>query len=75
MDMFPIFIIGVIVGIALSYTFYKYKEDVPSEIKIRTQENIIKRQNNDNKLLEDLNERLYNKIDRLEAELAEVKKK
>ena len=75
MAMFPIFMIGVIIGIALSYAFYKYKEDVPSEIKIRTQENIIKRQNNDNKLLEDLNGRLYNKIDKLEAELAELKKK
>ncbi len=74
MNMFPIFMIGLVVGIAVSYAFYKFKQDVPSEVKIRTQENIIKQQNNDIKLVEELNNKLYDKIDKLEAELKELKK-
>ena len=41
MAMFPIFMIGLVVGIAVSYAFYKYKQDIPSEVKIHVQENII----------------------------------
>lgn len=75
MAMFPIFMIGVIVGVALSYAFYKFKEDVPSTIKIEMQERQIKQQDNDNKLLEELNKKLYDKIDNLEKELHELKNK
>lgn len=67
MAMFPIFIIGLIVGIVVSYAFYKYKQDIPSDIKIRTQENIIKQQQNDLNMLENLNNKLY-------SEIAELKK-
>ena len=74
MAMFPIFMIGVIVGIALSYAFYKYKEDVPSQVKIRMQERQIKSQESDNKMLNDLVDRLYKKIEKLETELKELKK-
>lgn len=74
MAMFPIFMIGVIVGIALSYAFYKYKEDVPSELKIEMQERQIKQQDSDNKMLNDLVDRLYKKIATLETELKELKK-
>ena len=74
MAMFPIFMIGVIIGIALSYAFYKYKEDVPSEVKIQLQEKQIKSQESDNKMLNDLVDRLYKKIDTLETELKEYKK-
>lgn len=74
MAMFPIFMIGVIVGIALSYAFYKYKEDVPSEVKIQMQERQIKQQDSDNKMLNDLVDRLYKKIEGLENELKEYKK-
>jgi hypothetical protein len=66
--------IGLVVGIAVSYAFYKFKQDVPSEVKIRTQENIIKQQDNDIKLVEKVNSKLYDKIDKLEAELKELKK-
>ena len=51
MAMFPVFMIGVIIGIALSYAFYKYKEDVPSQVKIQMQERQIKQQDSDNKML------------------------
>lgn len=74
MTMFPIFMIGVIVGIALSYAFYKYKEDVPSEVKIQIQERQIKQQDSDNKMLNDLVDRLYKKIEGLENELKEYEK-
>lgn len=73
MAMFPIFMIGLVVGIAVSYAFYKFKQDIPSDIKLRTQENIIKQQSNDNNMLESLNKKLYDKIDRLEHELAKYK--
>ena len=74
MAMFPIFMIGVIIGIALSYAFYKYKEDVPSQVKIKMQERQIKSQESDNKMLNDLVDRLYKKIEKLETELKERKK-
>jgi len=74
MTMFPVFMIGVIIGIALSYAFYKYKEDTPSQVKIQMQERQIKSQENDNKMLNDLVDRLYNKIETLETKLKELKK-
>lgn len=74
MAMFPVFMIGVIIGIALSYAFYKYKEDVPSQVKIQMQERQIKSRESDNKMLNDLVDRLYKKIDTLETELKEYKK-
>lgn len=74
MTMFPVFMIGVIIGIALSYAFYKYKEDVPSQVKIQMQERQIKLQESDNKMLNDLVDRLYKKIETLETELKELKK-
>lgn len=74
MAMFPIFMIGVIVGIALSYAFYKYKEDVPSQVKIQMQEREIKSQKSDNDMLNNLVDKLYKKIETLENELKEYKK-
>lgn len=75
MAMFPIFMIGLIVGIAVSYAFYKFKEDVPSEVKMRAQDLEIERQKRDNELLETLNKKLYDKIDKLEYELNKLKNK
>ena len=74
MTMFPIFMIGVIIGIALSYAFYKYKEEIPSQVKIQIQERQIKSQESDNKMLNDLVDRLYEKIETLETELKKLKK-
>lgn len=74
MTMFPVFMIGVIIGIVLSYAFYKYKEDTPSQVKIQMQERQIKSQENDNKMLNDLVDRLYKKIETLETKLKELKK-
>lgn len=71
--MLPIFMIGLVVGIALSYAFYNLKKTTPSEIKMRAQDLEIERQKKDNKLLTDINDRLYNKIDKLEYELSKLK--
>lgn len=68
MAMLPVFIIGFIVGIALGYAFFMYKKDVPSTIKISTQEAEIARLKNDIELLKDTNRKLsedYNKINAL----------
>lgn len=66
MAMLPIFLIGLVVGIALSYAWYKYKEDVPSKVKVELQEKEIKRQKSDNEMLHNLIDKLYAKIDELE---------
>ncbi len=75
MAMFPIFMIGLVVGMAVSYAFYKYKQDIPSETKIHVQENIINQQKDDIHILEQLNDKLYDKIDKLEKEIADTKLK
>ena len=75
MAMFPIFMIGLIVGIAISYAFYKFKQDIPSEVRIRAQELEIERQKKDNAILENLNNKLYTKIDKLEEEISKLKNK
>jgi len=67
--MFPIFIIGLVVGIIDSYAFYKYKQSTPSETKLHTQENIIKQLEKDNGMLNNLIDKLYDKIDKLENNL------
>ena len=69
MAMLPIFMIGMVVGIALSYAFYKYKEDTPSNAKIEWQEREIEQLERDNDMLMNLNEKLYNKINDLKQEL------
>lgn len=55
--------------------FTTSKKTTPSEIKMRAQDLEIERQKKDNKLLIDLNEKLYNKIDKLERELNKLKNK
>jgi len=67
--MLPVFMIGLIVGIAVSYAWYMYKKDTPSEIKIKIQEAEIIRYKNDNDMLNELIEKLYKKIDTLEKEV------
>ena len=69
MAMLPVFMIGLIVGIAVSYAWYMYKKDTPSEIKIKIQEAEIIRYKNDNDMLNELIEKLYKKIDTLEKEV------
>lgn len=62
MNMLPIFMIGLVVGIALSYAWYMYKKDVPSEIKMKLQEAEIMRYKNDIERLEKTNKKLNEEI-------------
>lgn len=69
MAMFPVFMIGVIVGFALSYAWFMYKRETPSQIKLETQEYTINSQKNDIELLTKLNEKLYAEINDLKKQL------
>ena len=73
--MLLIFIIGFVVGIIISYIFYMYKKDVSLDVKSRIQQEEIKRQKEDNEMLENLNKKLYSEIDKLKKELYELKNK
>ena len=69
MSMLPIFMIGLIVGIALSYAWYMYKKDTPSDVKIKIQDAEIIRYKSDVEQLEKLTEKLYKEIAELKNEL------
>lgn len=69
MAMLPVFLIGLFVGILLSYAWYLYKKDTPSDVKLKIQQAEIIRYKNDNDMLNELIEKLYKKIDTLEKEV------
>lgn len=71
--MLPVFMIGVLIGIILSYTWYLYKRDTPSDMKVKLQEKEIERQKSDNEILHNLINKLYAKIETLEKELESKK--
>ena len=58
MAMFPIFIIGLVAGIAMTVVYFNYRKDTPSEIKLKTQEQTIISLKEDIKTLEATNEEL-----------------
>ena len=66
MAMFPIFIIGLVLGAACMWAYVNLKRDVPSETRLKLLEDEIRSLKNDNDLLEKLNTKLYAKIDKLE---------
>lgn len=74
MNMLPIFIIGLLVGGLLVYAWCNLKINSPSALQAELQEKEIIRQKSDNKMLNDLIDKLYKKIDNLEKELNEYKK-
>lgn len=69
MAMLPVFLIGLFVGILLSYAWYLYKKDIPSDVKLKIQQAEIIRYKSDNDMLNELIEKLYKKIDTLEKEV------
>ena len=66
MAMFPIFMIGLVLGAICMWAYVNLKRDVPSETRLKLLEDEIRSLKNDNDLLEKLNTKLYAKIDRLE---------
>ena len=65
MNMLPVFMIGLLVGIALSYAWYMYKKDVPSKIKLKLQEADIIKYKSDIETLKQTNEALEKTIAKL----------
>ena len=68
MAMLPVFLIGLFVGILLSYAWYLYKKDTPSDVKLKIQQAEIMRYKCDLEQLEKLNEKLYKEIAELKNE-------
>lgn len=66
MAMFPIFMIGLVLGATCTWAYVNLKRDVPSETRLKLLEDEIRSLKNDNDLLEKLNTKLYAKIDKLE---------
>ena len=66
MAMFPIFMIGLVLGAICMLAYVNLKRDVPSETRLKLLEDEIRSLKNDNDLLEKLNTKLYAKIDKLE---------
>ena len=66
MAMFPIFMIGLVLGAICMWTYVNLKRDVPSETRLKLLEDEIRSLKNDNNLLEKLNAKLYAKINKLE---------
>jgi Na+/glutamate symporter len=79
MAMFPVFIIGLIVGILLGYSvtnaIAKSKETMPTETKLHIQEAELIALREDNKSLNRLVDKLYEKIDKLTADSSEPDEK
>ena len=66
MAMFPIFMIGLVLGAICMWAYVNLKRDVPAETRLKLLEDEIRSLKNDNDLLEKLNTKLYAKIDKLE---------
>ena len=66
MAMFPIFMIGFVLGVICTWAYVNLKRDVPSETRLKLLEDEIRSLKNDNNLLEKLNTKLYAKINKLE---------
>ena len=64
--MFPIFIIGLVLGAICMWAYINLKQNIPSETRLKLLEDEIRSLKNDNDLLEKLNTKLYAKIDKLE---------
>ena len=66
MAMFPIFMIGLVLGAICTWAYVNLKRDVPSETRLKLLEDEIRSLKNDKEMLEKLNTKLYAKIDKLE---------
>ena len=66
MAMFPIFMIGLVLGAICMWAYANLERDVPSETNLKLLEDEISSLKNDNDLLEKLNTKLYAKINKLE---------
>ena len=65
MAMLPVFMLGLTLGIAISYAWYMYKRDVPSEVKLKLQEAEIIKYKSDVQILLERNQLLLKEIKEL----------
>lgn len=69
MPLLPIFMLGIIIGVLLSYSYHMYENNTPSKTKLEIQEYTINSQKNDIEMLTRLNEKLYQEINDLKRQL------
>ena len=69
MAMFPIFVIGLVVGMAIMWCVRTLICEAPSQTKVTMLEREKDTLKNDNEMLEKLIDKLYKKIDDLQDEL------
>ncbi len=67
MAMFPVFIIGLGIGILASRLYSSYREETPSEAKFKIQEEQLKNARLDAQAFEEENARLRGEIEALKA--------
>ena len=67
MAMFPIFMLGIVAGILISYVFFHYVKTIPTNTKFKLQEDTIKNRQDDMRSMELVNDDLRRQIDELKA--------
>ena len=73
MAMFPVFILGIVAGVAISAVYFHYVKSVPSNTKFKLQEDTIENMREDMRTMELVNEDLRNQIEKLKAEKRKTK--
>lgn len=73
MAMFPVFILGIIAGIAISAVYFHYVKSVPSNTKFKLQEEQLKNAQDDLRMFEVELTKAKNQIEKLKAEKQKTK--
>ena len=67
MAMFPIFMLGIVAGILISYVFFHYVKTIPTNTNFKLQEDTIKNMQDAMSSMELVNDDLRRQIDELKA--------
>lgn len=63
MAMFPVFIIGMVAGIAVAYLYFHYIKSIPSNTRFKLLEETLKNTQADLVMLEEENEKLRKQLE------------
>jgi prefoldin subunit 5 len=74
MAMFPVFLIGLVVGMGLGYAIFMYVKNAPSSVKIDILTETVANLKEDIKLLETTNEELRDKLATANLKLSKSKR-